>query len=510
MRIGIPKEPGEEQTLVAASPDTVSKLVKLGYEVYVEAGAGLKANYYDDRYRDAGAHLVDGSEVWAQDIILCLDTPPAAELALLKKGATLITRMNPGANPDLVERLGEMGVTAIAMDAVPRISRAQALDVRSSMANIGGYRAVIEAASAFGRLFTGQVTAAGKMPPARVYVIGVGVAGLAAIGTAVSMGAVVTATDVRPEVADQVESLGGTFVEIPVKQDSSDGYAKEMTDDQQARVLRVYQEQARLNDIVITTAQIPGRPSPLLLTAEAIAGMNPGSVVVDMGASSQGSNCALTVAGETVRTDNGVTIIGSTDLPGRLPAQASQLYGQNAVNFFKLATPGKDGDLVLDEDDEVIRGMTVTLDGQIMWPPPPVKVSAASPKPTTAPIETAPVAPDVPAWKKWWWKIALGVLGVLLVVAAPPEISGHFIVFELAVIVGFYVITNVTHALHTPLMSVTNAISGIIIVGAILLIGSDNIAVQILSFIAMVIASINVFGGFVVTHRMLKMFQRSS
>lgn len=496
--------------MVAASPDTVSKLLKLGYEVYVEAGAGSKADYYDDRYSDAGAHLVSSEEVWAQDIILCLDTPPDAELALLKKGATLVTRMNPGANPDLVKKLAGMGVTAIAMDAVPRISRAQALDVRSSMANIGGYRAVIEAAGAFGRLFTGQVTAAGKMPPARVYVIGVGVAGLAAIGTAVSMGAVVSATDVRPEVADQVESLGGTFVEIPVKQDSSDGYAKEMTADQQARVLSVYQEQASLNDIVITTAQIPGRPSPLLLTAEAVAGMKPGSIVVDMGASEQGSNCALTVAGQTVRTENGVTIIGSTDLPSRLPAQASQLYGQNAVNFFKLVTPGKDGTLVLDEDDEVVRGMTVTLEGQIMWPPPPVKVSAAAPQPAAAPVEEAPAAQESPAWKKWWWKIALGILGILLVVAAPPEISGHFIVFELAVIVGFYVITNVTHALHTPLMSVTNAISGIIIVGAILLIGSDNVAVQVLSFIAMVIASINVFGGFVVTHRMLKMFQRSS
>ncbi|BAK44764.1 Re/Si-specific NAD(P)(+) transhydrogenase subunit alpha [Eggerthella sp. YY7918] len=511
MRIGIPNESYAGQVLVAASPDAVGKLVKLGYTVCVEAGAGKHADFYDESYREAGAEVVDASVAWASDIVICLDTPSDDKLALIKQGATLIARMNPGANPGLVKTLSAMGVTALAMDAVPRISRAQSLDVRSSMMNVAGYRAVIEAANVFGRLFSGQVTAAGKVPPAKVYVIGVGVAGLAAIGTAASMGSIVSATDVRPEVADQVESLGGSFVEIPVKQESSDGYAKEMSDDQQQLVLKVYTEQAAKNDIVITTAQIPGRPSPLLLTEEAVRGMKPGSVIIDMGASEQGSNCALTKPGEVVRTENDVTIVGYTDLPGRLPSQASQLYGQNIVNLFKLVTPEKDGVLQLNEEDEVIRGMTVTLEGEIMWPPPPVKVSAAPQKKE----DVAAVAPEAeaaekPAWKKWWWKIALAVLGVALIMTAPSQMTSHFIVFELAVVVGFYVITSVTHALHTPLMSVTNAISGIIIVGAILLAGSDNPIVAVLSVIAMAIAAINVFGGFLVTHRMLKMFQRSS
>lgn len=513
MRIGIPKEPYPDQPLVAGSPDTVKKLMKLGYEVVVERGAGVRASFFDDAYAEAGAKLVGAEEAWGSDVVLCLDTPPDAELAMVKRGATLISRMNPGAHPEDVEKFEQMGITALAMDMVPRISRAQSLDVRSSMQNIAGYRAVIEAAENYGRLFTGQVTAAGKMPPAKLYVIGVGVAGLAAIGAANSMGAVVSATDVRPEVADQVESLGGTFVEIPVKQESKDGYAKEMTADEQAQVLQVYAEQAAKNDIVITTAQIPGRPSPLLLTAEAVANMRPGSVIVDLGASAEGSNCELTRPGEVYTTDNGVTIVGHslTSMPAHLPGQASQLYGQNLVNFFKLTTPGKDGQLVLDEDDVVIRGVTVTLDGQGMWPPPPVQVSAA-------PAQAAPAAaephkeekPEKRGFAKHWWKIVLGILGAALILAAPESMTGHFVVFELAVVVGFYVITGVSHSLHTPLMSVTNAISGIIIVGAILQVGSDNLVIQILAVIAMVIASINIFGGFLVTNRMLKMFQGSS
>lgn len=511
MRIGIPKEPHEGQTLVAASPDTVTKLIKLGYDVCVETGAGMSASYYDEQYAQAGAEIVGKEAVWGSDVIVCLDTPPDPELSLMNSGATLIARMNPGAHPEMIEEFFRKGLTTLAMDMVPRISRAQALDVRSSMANIAGYRAVIEAAESFGRLFTGQVTAAGKMPPARVYIIGVGVAGLAAIGTANSMGAIVSATDVRPEVADQVESLGGTFVEIPVKQESTDGYAKEMTADQQELVLEVYKEQAAKSDIVITTAQIPGRPSPLLLTQEAVAGMKPGSVIIDMGASEQGSNCALTVPGEIIHTDNGVIIVGHglSDLPGCLPGQAAQLYGQNIVNFLKLATPEKDGMLVLDEEDEIVRGITVTLGGDIMWPPPPVKVSATPVKPLEVSSEPAS-APELPAWRKWWWKIAAGLLGIALILTAPTEMAGHFIVFELAVVVGFYVITGVSHSLHTPLMSVTNAISGIIVLGAVLLIGSGNLIVVVLSFVAMVIASINIFGGFLVTHRMLGMFQRSS
>lgn len=512
MLIGIPREPNPEQTLVAGTPDSVKKLIKLGYEVVVESGAGERASFFDDAYEQAGAKIANREEAWGADIVVCLDTPPDAELALIKRGATLIARMNPSANEEVIGKFEEMGITALAMDMVPRLSRSQSLDVRSSMANVGGYRAVIEAANVFGRLFTGQVTAAGKMPPARVYVIGVGVAGLAAIGTASSMGAEVSATDVRAEVADQVESLGATFVEIPVKQESSDGYAKALDEDEQARVLKVYEDQAAINDIVITTAQVPGRPAPLLLTEEAVAGMKPGSVIVDMGASPLGGNCALSKPGEIVVTDNGVTIIGYTDLPGRLPGQASQLYGQNIVNFFKLATPGKDGELVLDEDDEVIRGITVTLDGVGMWPPPPVSVSAAPKKEEAAPVEAAPVEEpkEKSAFAKWWWKVAAVLLGAVVVMLAPPSMTSHFVVLELAIVVGFYVIGGVSHTLHTPLMSVTNAISGIIIVGAILLISSSNLVVTIPAFIAMAVASINIFGGFLVTHRMLKMFERSS
>lgn len=510
MNIGIPKEPFEGQTLVSSTPDTVKKLIKLGYDVMVESGAGDLANFTDDQYEQAGATIVGKNDAWGADIVVCLDTPPAEEFALIKKGAVLVSRMNPGAHPDDVERFKEAGITALAMDMVPRLSRSQSLDVRSSMANVGGYRAVIEAANAFGRTFTGQVTAAGKVPPAKVYVIGAGVAGLAAIGAASAMGAEVSATDVRPEVADQVESLGGTFVEIPVKQQSSDGYAKELDEEQQKLTLEVYRHQAAINDIVITTAQVPGRPAPILLDDEAVAGMKPGSIIVDMGASPLGGNCTLSKPDEVVKTDNGVTIIGYTNLPARLPSQASQLFGQNIVNFMKLATPEKDGKLVLDEDDVVVRGITVTLDGEGMWPPPKVSVSAAPKKEEAAAAEAAPE--EAPAKKKSgaWWKVLLIVLAILLVMVSPASAASHYIVFALAVVVGFYVISNVTHTLHTPLMSETNAISGIIIVGAVLLIGSDNPVVTVLSFIAMAIAAINIFGGFTVTHRMLKMFERSS
>lgn len=511
MRIGIPKEPYEGQTLVSASPDTVSKLIKLGYDVCVEAGAGEQASYYDDQYAAAGAAIVGKEEAWGSDIVTCLDTPTEAELALIKKGATLLARMNPGANPEVVEKFKKMGITAMALDMVPRISRAQALDVRSSMMNVAGYRAVIEAASAFGRTFAGQITAAGKVKPANVYIIGVGVAGLAAIGQAGSMGAQVFATDVRAEVADQVESLGGTFVEIPVKQQSSDGYAKALDEDQQKLVLEVYREQAAKSDIVITTAQVPGRPAPLLLTEEAVAGMKPGSVIVDMGASELGGNCPLSKPGEVVVTDNGVTIIGYNDLPSRLPGQSSQLFGQNIVNLMKLVTKAKDGVPVWDMEDEVVRGMTVTLDGEGMWPPPKVNVSAAPKKAAAAPEAQAAAEPEPEKkGKGLWWKLLLGVLAVVLILAAPAEMAGHFIVFMLAIVVGFYVITGVSHSLHTPLMSVTNAISGIIVVGALLQIGSSNLTVAAIAFVAVAIASINVFGGFTVTRRMLRMFERSN
>ena len=516
MRIGIPKEARAEQTLVAASPDTVKKLMKLGYDVCVESGAGFTADYFDDQYEAVGATIVSHEEVWGSDIVTSLDEPIDADLALMKRGATLISRLSPWGNDKAIAKYEQAGITALALDAVPRISRAQSLDVRSSMMNVAGYRAVIEAANVFGRTFTGQVTAAGKTQPAKVYVIGVGVAGLAAIGAAGSMGAQVSATDVRPEVADQVESLGGTFVEIPVKQESADGYAKALDEEQQKLTLAVYTEQAAKNDIVITTAAVPGRPAPLLITAEAVAGMKPGSVVVDMGASELGGNCELSRVGEVVHTENGVTIIGYADLPSRMPGQASQLYGQNIVNFLKLATPQKDGVLALDLDDEVQRGVTVTLNGEGMWPPPEVKVSAAPKKEEEKHEEKAEnlindTSEDAKKMRGLWWKSLLGLAAVALVVAAPPEMTGHFFVFVLACVIGFYVITNVTHTLHTPLMSVTNAISGIIIVGALLQVAmTGNIAVLVMATIAIAIAAINIFGGFLVTHRMLKMFERSS
>lgn len=511
MRIGVPKEVKAGETRVAITPDSAKKLIKLGYEVSVQAGAGREAALPDADYVVAGAQIVSREEAWGQPIVVCIDIPTEAELDLMAPGATLICRMRMESHAELADMLASRGLTALAMDAAPRISRAQPLDVRSSMANLSGYKAVIEAANELGRLFGGQMTAAGKVAPAKVYIIGVGVSGLAAIGTASGMGAEVFATDVRPEAADQVESLSGTFIEIPVRQESSDGYAKAMGDDEQARVQQVYAEQARRMDVVITTAQIPGRPSPLLLTEEAIRHMRPGSVIVDLGASEQGSNTALTVPDEVVRTENDVTIIGYRNLPDKLPTQASQLFGQNVVNLFKLLTPGKDGQCVLDEDDEIIRAMTVSLDGSVMWPPPPVSVSAkATPAPAAVKAEDAAPAASKSPFKGIWWKVLLSILAVALILAAPESMQPHFIVFALAVVVGFYVITNVTHTLHTPLMSVTNAISGIIIVGAVLQVGSADPVVCALSFIAIVIASINIFGGFLVTNRMLAMFARSS
>ncbi|WP_251197718.1 Re/Si-specific NAD(P)(+) transhydrogenase subunit alpha [Anaerotardibacter muris] len=528
MRIGIPKETRAGQTLVAATPNTVKKLIALGYEVAIERGAGELASYYDAHYEEAGASVVDAAHAWAADMVVCLDAPSLEQVAQMASGATLLSRLDPQNNSELIAECVARNITAIALDAVPRISRAQSLDVRSSLMNVAGYRAVIEAASVFGRQFAGAVTAAGRVAPAKVYVIGVGVAGLAAIGTAGSMGAEVSATDVRADVADQVQSLGATFVEIPVQQESSDGYARELDEDDQARTQQVYAKQAAASDIVITTAQVPGRPAPLLLTAEAVSCMMPGSVIVDMGASDLGSNCALTKPGEVTVTENGVIIVGYTDLPGRLPGQASQLFGQNIVNLLKLVTSEKDGVPVWDEEDVVVRGMLAARDGNLMWPPPPVQVSAApapaKPAEAQAPgqaqtdakakaegASTAEEVQEEPSrFRGLWWKALLGVLAVLLIVAAPASMSSHFIVFVLACVVGFYVITGVSHTLHTPLMSETNAISGIIVVGALLQIGSSDPLIVGLSFVAVALASINIFGGFLVTRRMLKMFERSS
>ncbi len=510
MLIGVPREtkPGERR--VAATPATVVQLVKLGYDVLIESGAGEPSSFTDAAYREAGASIGSTDQAWGAPVVFHVNAPDAAQVALLQPGAYLVSMLAPAQSPDLLQALADRGVTALAMEAVPRISRAQSLDVLSSMANIAGYRAVIEAANAFGRFFTGQVTAAGKVPPAKVLVAGAGVAGLAAIGTAGSLGAIVRATDPRPEVADQVKSMGGEYLAIasPEAEVSATGYAKEMGDDYKQREAALYAEQAKDVDIVITTALIPGRPAPRLLTADMVASMKPGSVVVDL-AAANGGNVEGSVADEVVVTPNGVTIIGYTDLAGRLPAQASQLYSTNLVNLMKLLTPGKDGELVLNWDDVVQRSMTVTHDRAVAWPPPPVEVSAA---PAAAATSAGPAAKQEKAPanpRRRYTLVALAAAALLLITAAAPaQLTSNLTVFVLAIVIGFYVIGNVHHALHTPLMSITNAISGIIVVGALLQIGAGDTIVTVLAFVAVLVASINIFGGFAVTRRMLEMFQR--
>lgn len=507
MIIGIPRESLAGETRVAATPATVGQLIKLGYSVVVESGAGDLSSFADAAYVEAGADI--GSP-WAADIVLKVNAPDDTEIAALKDGATLVSLISPGLKPELVEKLATRPITVLAMDAVPRISRAQSLDVLSSMANIAGYRAVVEAAHAFGRFFTGQVTAAGKVPPAKVLVVGAGVAGLAAIGAAGSLGAVVRATDPRPEVADQVASLGGEYVSVDPNagEVSATGYAKEMGDDYKAREAELYAELAKDVDIIITTALIPGRPAPRIITADMVASMKPGSVIVDM-AAANGGNVEGTVKDQSIVADNGVTIIGYTDLAGRLPAQASQLYGTNLVNLLKLLTPEKDGQVVLDFDDVVQRGVTVVRDGEITWPPPPVQVSAApAAQPAAAPAVSQAKEPMSTQRRL---SIAFGAAAVLflLIAASPAALQVHLTVFALAIVIGYYVIGHVHHALHTPLMSVTNAISGIIVVGALLQIGHHNTPITALAGVAILLASINVFGGFAVTRRMLAMFSRS-
>ncbi|MGW0160382.1 Re/Si-specific NAD(P)(+) transhydrogenase subunit alpha [Mycobacterium sp. NPDC003323] len=507
MIIGIPRETHAGETRVAATPATVGQIIKLGYSVVVESGAGEASSFSDTAYVEAGAQI---GAPWSADVVLKVNAPDDTEIAALKDGATLVSLISPALKPELVEKLSARPITVLAMDAVPRISRAQSLDVLSSMANIAGYRAVVEAAHSFGRFFTGQVTAAGKVPPAKVLVVGAGVAGLAAIGAAGSLGAVVKATDPRPEVADQVKSLGGEYVSVDPNagEVSATGYAKEMGEDYKAREAALYAELARDVDIIITTALIPGKPAPRIITAEMVASMKPGSVIVDM-AASNGGNVEGTVKDQAVVTANGVTIIGYTDLAGRLPATASQLYGTNLVNLLKLVTPGKDGQLTLDWDDVVQRSVTVVRDGETTWPPPPVQVSAAPAAAKAAPVEKpAPKAP-MSAQRRLGLTFAAAAALFALIAISPAALQVHLVVFALAIVIGYYVISGVHHALHTPLMSVTNAISGIIVVGALLQIGQGDLAITVLACVAILVASINVFGGFAVTRRMLAMFSRS-
>ena len=510
MLIGVPRERLDNESRVAATPKTVQQILKLGFEVIVEHDAGFKASFEDQAFVAAGAKVGDAAQVWQADIIFKVNAPTDDEIALIKEGATLVSFIWPAQNPQLMEKLSAKKINVLAMDAVPRISRAQALDALSSMANIAGYRAVVEAAHEFGSFFTGQITAAGKVPPAKVLVIGAGVAGLAAIGAANSLGAIVRAFDSRPEVKEQVESMGASFLEIDFKEEggSGDGYAKVMSEEFNRRALALYAEQAKEVDIIITTALIPGRPAPRLITKEMVESMKPGSVIVDLAAAT-GGNCELSKAGEVVVTDNQVKIIGYTDLPSRLPTQSSQLYGTNLVNLLKLLCKNKDGQIDINFDDVVLRGVTVIRDGEVTWPAPPIQVSAQPQQQakSASAVKKEEEKPTDPR-KKYGIMAAVGVLFLWLTSIAPAAFLSHLTVFVLACVVGYYVVWNVSHALHTPLMAVTNAISGIIIVGALLQISQGNFFISVLAFIAILVASINIFGGFRVTQRMLSMFRK--
>ncbi|WP_409484090.1 Re/Si-specific NAD(P)(+) transhydrogenase subunit alpha [Arsenicicoccus dermatophilus] len=514
MLIGVPRETRPGETRVATTPTHVEQLRGLGYDVLVESGAGLQAGFHDDDYVTAGASIGGRDQACAADVVLGIHAPRQEDVDRLRDGALVISLVGAGRHPELIEMYSRRDITVLATDSVPRISRAQSLDVLSSMSNISGYRAVIEAAEEFDSFFTGQVTAAGKVAPAKVLVVGAGVAGLAAIGAANALGAIVYATDARAEVAEQVESMGATFLPVDVEmQRSTDGYARETSQAFDEAAARLYAKTVPEMDIIITTALIPGRPAPRLITAEMVAGMQRGSVIVDMAAAS-GGNVEGSVADERIITPQGVRILGHSNLPNRMPLVASRLYATNLVNLLKLITPGKDGQYVLDMDDEVVRGMTIVQRGQVMWPPPPVTVSAAPPPAAagatavSAPAAT-PTAPPSPGRRLGLIAVA-ALLLLVLSLGMPSAFLGHLTVFALACVIGYYVIGNVHHALHTPLMSVTNAVSGIIVVGAILQAGmaGGNVLVAVLAFLAILLASINIAGGFTVTQRMLTMFRK--
>lgn len=523
MKIGAPKEIARGEARVALTPESAQQLQKLGHECLIESGAGAAAGFDDAAYRAAGVEVVDSAAaLWHEaEVVIKVREPSEAETEYLRAGQTLISFFWPAQNEALLEACKAKGANVIAMDMVPRISRAQKMDALSSTANIAGYRAVIEAGNQFGRFFTGQVTAAGKVPPAKVLVIGAGVAGLAAIGTATSLGAVVRAFDVRPEVAEQIESMGAEFLFLDFDESAdgaeSGGYAKPSSPEFREKQLALFREQAPEVDIVITTALIPGQPAPKLWLEDMVKAMKPGSVIVDL-AAEKGGNCDLTVADERIVSDNGVIVVGYTDFPSRMATQASLLYATNIRHMLTDLTPEKDGVIVHDMEDDVIRGATVTYQGEITFPPPPPKVkaiAAAKPKPK----EKAPTAEEKRAAEHAEFKTqtkrqvgllaAGGALMLLLAQIAPASFMQHFIVFVLACFVGFQVIWNVSHSLHTPLMAVTNAISGIIILGAVLQIGSGNGLVVFMAAISVLIASINIVGGFQVTRRMLAMFQKS-
>ena len=510
MKIGVPRETHEGERRVATTPEVAQQLQKLGYNVIVEKGAGATANYSDDAFIAAGCEVSDSAdEIWSgADIILKVRGPSDDEASRLKSSQTLISFLYPGQNPELLEKLTAGGSTVLAMDSIPRISRAQKMDALSSMANIAGYRAVVEAAQHFGRFFTGQITAAGKVPPAKIMIIGAGVAGLAAIGAGRSMGAIVRAFDTRPEVKEQVESMDAEFLMLDFEDEDGageGGYAKVMSEEFIKAEMALFAEQAKEVDIIITTALIPGKPAPRLITADMVESMKDGSVIVDL-AAEQGGNCELTKPDEIV-VHNGVSIIGYTDLPSRLAAQSSQLYATNLRHLLSDMTPDKDGQMVLDLEDEVVRGATVCTGGETLWPPPPPTISAAPVKAEPAPAPV--VAQKKPSIVGPIVMTAVGALALLgLGAVAPPDFMAHFTVFVLACFVGYMVIWNVTPALHTPLMSVTNAISSIIVIGALLQISSTNSLIMWIAVVTVLITSINIAGGFAVTRRMLDMFRK--
>ncbi len=527
LTIGIPRElfPGEKR--VASVPEVVEKLIKLGFAVTVETGAGAAANFDDETYRAAGAQIADSAaSLWAaSDIVFKVRAPQPEEISLIRAGTTLVSFIWPAQNPELMQQLAARKITVLAMDSVPRISRAQKMDALSSMANIAGYRAVIEAAQHFGRFFTGQITAAGKVPPAKVFVIGAGVAGLASLGTAVGLGAIVRANDTRPEVADQVKSMGAEFVPVDYQEEGTGvgGYAKVMSEGFQKAQLETFAKQARDVDIIITTALIPGKPAPRLITAEMVKSMRPGSVIVDL-AAEQGGNCELTEPGQVV-VRHGVSIIGYTDLPSRLARQSSTLYATNLLRLTEELCKTKDGRIDVNFDDEVLRGTTVIKAGEITWPPPPPKIPAVAPqaKPVAAPAAAKKSAhghggSEPMSGTSLAIMFAVGAALFWLVGAyAPATFLSHFTVFVLACFIGYMVIWNVKPSLHTPLMSVTNAISSIIAVGALVQIappltgvGADRPSALILGLavVALALTAINMFGGFAVTRRMLAMFRK--
>jgi NAD(P) transhydrogenase subunit alpha len=514
LTLGIAREVFSGEQRVAATPDTVKKLQKLGFQVLVETQAGAAASFSDSAYGAVGAEIVAGPQpLWDRsDIVLKVRAPQwhphlnCQEVDLLRPGQTLISFIWPAQNPDLLQQLAHQGGTVLAMDAVPRLTRAQKLDALSSMANIAGYRAVIEAANQFGRCFTGQITAAGKMPPARVLVIGAGVAGLAAIGTARSLGAIVKAFDTRPAVKEQVQSMGAEFLELTFEEDGSGegGYAKVMSPAFIAAEMALFAQQAREVDIIITTALIPGKPAPTLITQEMVESMQPGSVVVDL-AAEQGGNCELTQPGQIV-THQGVTLIGLTDLPSRMAAQASQLYGNNLYHL--LSDLGGGEAFAINLEDEVIRATTVIHQGQVIWPAPPPAIAPGSSATATATIAAAP-PPVSRLGPQVFWLGAIGLVFVAIGLWAPESFLTHFTVFVLASFLGWKVIWDVTPALHTPLMSVTNAISGIIIIGGMLQISNDITApMTVLGALALFLGTVNIAGGFMVSQRMLNMFHR--